>query len=66
MKGGKAPDNSAQIAELNRQKEESQKTADRLAQANLDAAAAQRRQKRGKSLLTATSEFGTSGGGLGT
>lgn len=57
-KGGSAPDNSAQLAELDRQKKAAQENADRLASANLDETNATRRKQRGKSLLTATSEFG--------
>lgn len=57
-KGGKAPDNSAQIAELERQKTVAQENANRLADQNLADVNAQRRRQRGKSLLTATSEFG--------
>lgn len=57
-KGGSAPDNSAQIAELERQKKAAQENSDRLATATLDETNAQRRKQRGKSLLTATSEFG--------
>ena len=57
-KGGSAPDNSAQMAELERQKKVSQENADRLASQNLADTNAQRRKQRGKSLLTATSEFG--------
>lgn len=57
-KGGSAPDNSAQIAELDRQKKAAQENADRLATANLEDVNAGRRRQRGKSMLTATSEFG--------
>lgn len=57
-KGGKAPDNSAQIAEMERQTKAAQENADRLAEANLAETSAQRRRQRGKSMLTATSEFG--------
>lgn len=57
-KGGSAPDNSAQIAELERQKKAAQENADRLATANLEETNANRRRQRGKSMLTATSEFG--------
>lgn len=56
--GPKAPDNSAQLAELERQKKEAQNNADRLAQDNLDATNAQRRRQRGQSLLLGTSEMG--------
>lgn len=58
-KGGSAPDNSAQLAELERQKKAAQENSDRLAAANLDEVNAQRRRQRGKGVLTATSEFGT-------
>lgn len=54
----KAPDNSAQIKELERQRKEAQNAADQFAQENLDEANARRRRKRGRSLLIATSEFG--------
>lgn len=57
-KGGKAPDNTAQVKELERQQKAAQENADRLAAQGLDETNAARRQKRGKSLLTATSEFG--------
>lgn len=57
-KGSSAPDNSAQEAELRRQREEAQANADRLADQRLEETNARRRRQRGKSLLTATSEFG--------
>lgn len=57
-KGGSAPDNSAQIAELERQKTAAQENADRLADQSLADVNAKRRQQRGKSMLTATTEFG--------
>lgn len=58
-KGVSAPDNTAQLAELERQKKAAQENADRLAAANLEDVNATRRRARGKSVLTATSEFGT-------
>lgn len=57
--GPKAQDNSAQLAELEKQKKQAQENADRLAQDNLDATNALRRRQRGQSLLIATSQFGT-------
>jgi len=56
--GGKVPDNSAQLAELEKQKQQAQDNADRLAQDNLDATNAQRRRQRGLSLLIGTSDLG--------
>lgn len=58
--GPKAPDNSAQLAELERQRKQAEATADKLAQDNLDETNARRRRQYGKSLLIGTSEFGTS------
>ncbi len=55
----KAPDNTAQLAELERQRKQAQDSADQTAQQNLDDTNAMRRRKLGKSLLIATSEFGT-------
>lgn len=56
--GPKAQDNSAQLAELEKQKKQAQENADRLAQDSLDATNALRRRQRGQSLLIATSEMG--------
>lgn len=58
--GPKAPDNSAQLAELERQRKQAQDAADAAAQSNLDETNARRRRQYGKSLLIGTSEFGLS------
>lgn len=58
MSGGDKPDNSKQIAELERQKKEAQDNADKIAKQNLNETNAKRRRQRGKSLLIETSEFG--------
>lgn len=55
----KAPDNSNEMAELERQRKSAQENADRLADQNLAETNAQRRRQRGKSLLIGTSETGT-------
>lgn len=60
MGGQKAPDNSAQLAELAKQKAQADAAAESVAQQNLDSTNAMRRRKRGQSLLTATNgELGT-------
>jgi hypothetical protein len=58
--GGKKPDNSEQMAELKRQREEADAAAQRLAEQNLSEVNARRQRRRGKSLLIGTSELGVS------
>lgn len=64
-KGGKAPDNSAQIAELEKQKVAAEENSNRIADKNLQNVNDTRRQKRGKGMLIATGEFGTATDKLG-
>lgn len=54
----KAPDNSAAIEAAEKREREAQENADRLARESLNETNARRRQRRGKSLLIATSEMG--------